>query len=328
MTIQIRVTRIIRGEKANIACYSGHVQDKIIPMNIYTLDLNFQGIPETIASYLIMAPEGPVLVESGPASTQENLRAQLAAHGFAISDVKHVLLTHIHLDHAGAAGWLAQQGAQLYVHHVGAPHLVDPSKLLASAGRIYGDKMDTLWGQTLPAPADKVVPVADGDVLDVAGLQFTALDTPGHAWHHHVYRLGDLAFTGDAAGVRLVGTQIIDLPAPPPEFKLEVWLNTLDRLQAENFAVIYPTHFGRIEDVAWQLDALRELLLDATEYIREGMDVGKERDKIVADYAAWIQARARAHGASDFQLQQYETANPSYMSVDGIIRYWQRKQTK
>ena len=294
-------------------------------MNIYTLDLNFQGIPETIASYLIAAPQGPVLVESGPASTQENLRGQLAAHGVKISDVKHVLLTHIHLDHAGAAGWLAQQGAQLYVHHVGAPHLVEPSKLLASAGRIYGDKMDTLWGQTLPAPADKVTAIADGDVIDVAGLQFTALDTPGHAWHHHVYRLGDVGFAGDAAGVRLANTQIIDLPAPPPEFKLDVWLKTLDRLGAEQFAAIYPTHFGRIEDVEWQLDALRELLLDATEFVRAALDAGKERNRIVAEYAVWIQDRARVHGATDYQLQQYETANPSYMSVDGIIRYWRRK---
>ena len=197
---------------------------------IHTLDLLFQNVPQAIAAYLVIGPEGPLLVETGPGSTLQNLKAQLGRHGLAPQDIGQVLVTHIHLDHAGAAGWWGQQGAQIYVHHVGAPHLIDPSRLLASAARIYGDQMDTLWGPMLPTPAEKVTAVYDGDIIQAGGLEFLALDTPGHARHHHVYRLGNLAFTGDAAGIQLPDSRLIDLPAPPPEFELEVWQQTIDRL--------------------------------------------------------------------------------------------------
>jgi glyoxylase-like metal-dependent hydrolase (beta-lactamase superfamily II) len=145
---------------------------------IHTLDLNFLDTPHAIAAYLIVGLEGPVLVETGPGSTRENLAARLAEHGYTPADIRHALVTHIHLDHAGAAGWLAQHGAHIYVHQVGAPHLVDPSKLLNSARRIYGDLMDTLWGETLPVPAGRVTALTDGQAIHVAGLTFTALDSP------------------------------------------------------------------------------------------------------------------------------------------------------
>lgn len=295
---------------------------------IVTLDLGFKNLAQTIASYLLVGPEGLVLVETGPASTLPNLRAQLANHGYKSSDIKHVLVTHIHLDHAGAAGWLAQEGAQIYVHPVGAPHLVDPSRLLQSAGRIYGDQMDTLWGETVAAPADNVTVVHDGEIITVAGLQFTALDTPGHAWHHHTYRFDDIAFTGDAAGIHLPGTQLIDLPAPPPEFKLEVWEKTIDRLLAEGFSAIYPTHFGRVADPNLQLRQLRTLMVEAADFVHIRMENQQDRDSIVADYVGWMQDRARAAGLSEHAIQQYDAANPLFMSVDGIMRYWQRRQAK
>src|SRR5574339_487761 len=123
---------------------------------IVTLDLNFQGRPHAIASYLIRTGDAVVLVESGPGSTRASLEAGLAKEGLSSRDVTHVLLTHIHLDHAGAAGWLARQGAQVYVHPVGAPHMLNPEKLIASATRIYGDKMEPLWGEFLPVPEDKL----------------------------------------------------------------------------------------------------------------------------------------------------------------------------
>lgn len=294
---------------------------------VITLDLNFQGIPETIASYLIVGPDGPVLVETGPGSTLEMLIQRLDEHGFVPSDVKHVLVTHIHLDHAGAAGWWAQQGAHVYVHHVGARHLIDPSKLLSSAGRIYGDQMDTLWGETVPAPAENVTAVKDNDTIVVAGLTFTALDTPGHAWHHHTYRLGNIAFTGDAAGIRLAQKPLVDIPAPPPEFKLEVWHKTLDRLESEQFTAIYPTHFDRVDDVGTHLREFRALLDDAANFVRQGMENGVERDDLVTQFESWHRERARQAGVSDVVVHQYETANPWYMSVDGIMRYWRKKMS-
>lgn len=294
-------------------------------MEIIVLDLEFLSLPQTIASYLIPGPDGYVMVETGPASTLPNLRRRLAEHNLSTSDIGHVLVTHIHLDHSGAAGWLAQEGAQVYVHEVGAPHLIDPQRLLSSAGLIYGERMDELWGETVPAPAERVTAVNDGDVIDAAGLQFTAINTPGHAWHHHSYKLENIAFTGDAAGIRLTKSGLVDLPAPPPEFKLEVWHKSIDRLLAENFSAIYPTHFDRIEDARAQLETLRALMDESAEFVRLRMVAGEERDAIVADYVAWNHARMRAHGLTDYAIEQYNAANPLYMSVDGIMRYWHKK---
>ncbi len=293
-------------------------------MDIRTLDLNFQNIPQTIASYLVVGPSGPVLVETGPGSTLTAMQNELAKHGYAPADVQHVFVTHIHLDHAGAAGWWAQQGSQIYVHYFGARHLIAPEKLWASASRIYGDKMEQLWGEMLPAPAEKVTAVHDNDIIHAAGLTFKALETPGHARHHHVWQVEDVAFTGDAAGIRLPHNPLVDVPAPPPEFDRETWLETLERLQSANFAALYPTHFGRLEDVDHQLDGLRTLIHEAADFVHAQMKAGVPRDELVLLYGNWVRDRAKGLGLTDFQIRQYELANPLYMSVDGIMRYWRK----
>lgn len=290
----------------------------------HTLDLHFQGVPETIAAYLFLEPE-PTLIETGPGSTLSNLIAALSTHGLQPSDIRHLLVSHIHLDHAGAAGWWAQQGTTVYVHEVGAPHLIDPSKLLASASRIYGDQMDVLWGETVPAPAKNVVALTDGQVVQIGDLAFEAIDTPGHAWHHMIYGLDDLAFTGDAAGMRLNKRPFADLPAPPPEFKLEVWQATIDKIRQRNFSTIYPTHFGRVDAVTEHLDAFSHLLTDAASFIQVRMAQGMSRGAILADYERWDKERALATGISEADFDKYVTANPLYMSVDGIMRYWHKK---
>ena len=295
-------------------------------MEIHALDLHFQQQPNTIASYLVIGPMGPVLVETGPMSTLATLQARLAEHGYRPTDIRNVLVTHIHLDHAGAAGWWARQGAQIYVHAVGAPHLIDPSRLLRSATRIYGDKMDTLWGDILAAPAEQVTPVVDGQSIEVAGLSFRAIDTPGHAFHHHVYQLGDIAFTGDAAGVRIPGIFFVDLPAPPPEFQPELWQKSIEQLLACSFTAIYPTHFGRLDDWRQQLEVLSGLMQVASDFVRVRLKAGIERDQILEDYRAWFNARAQAGGMSADSFDHYEAANPLTMSVDGIIRYWTKKK--
>ncbi|MDX1615378.1 MAG: MBL fold metallo-hydrolase [Candidatus Promineifilaceae bacterium] len=294
-------------------------------MLVHTLDLNFQSRSHTIASYLVVGSAGPVLVETGPRSTLDTLLERLAEHGYQAADVRHVLVTHIHLDHAGAAGWWAQQGAQIYVHHVGAPHLIDPSKLLKSAGRIYEDQMDSLWGEVVSAPAERVTALADGDSVTVGDLRFLALDTPGHAYHHHTFQLDDVAFTGDAAGIRIPGPAFIDLPAPPPEFHLERWQQTIDRLERQSFSAIYPTHFGRVEDWRGQLQGLSKLLDDAVAFVGQRMQNDESRDQILAAYLAWQRQRARAAAMSAKLFQRYEAANPHFMSVDGIMRYWRKR---
>jgi len=294
-------------------------------MEIHTLDLHYQNRSHTIASYLVVGPEGPVLVETGPQSTLPNLIDQLSAHGYQTADIRHVLVTHIHLDHAGAAGWFAQQGAQIYVHHVGAPHLIDPSKLLASAGRIYGDEMDSLWGKTVPAPADRITPISNDDVIEVAGLSFTAIDTPGHAYHHHAYQLADIAFTGDAAGIQILGTYFVDLPAPPPEFNLGLWQQSIERLLSLKLSAIYPTHFGRLDAWQQQLEDLAALIESAAEFVFTRMTDGLERDQILDQYLEWHRSRAEVARLTGEMFDQYEAANPHTMSVDGLMRYWRKK---
>jgi glyoxylase-like metal-dependent hydrolase (beta-lactamase superfamily II) len=331
-------------------------------MNIHILDTNFQGMPQVTAVYLLVGPDGPVLIETGPGSTLTAVLDGLAAYGFKPGDVRHILLTHIHLDHAGAAGWWAQQGAQIYVHHLGGPHLIDPRRLIQSATRIYESRMETLWGEILPAPAERVTLLYDGDVVRAGGLTFTALDTPGHANHHHTYVLeteflraessppnsvSKVAFTGDAAGVCLPMVNVVDLPAPPPEFHMETWLATLDRLEAEQFHTIYPTHFGPLTDVHGHLRALRTLMIDSVAFVAErlkdltgqptadhrppttdlsGLEITPPiRSALLADYIAWNRERAASLGLSQTAIDSYELANPLFMSVDGILRYLKKK---
>lgn len=294
-------------------------------MRIETLDLDFQDLPRVIASYLVSGPEGRVLVETGPGSTLPTLLAALGDRGIAPRDIRAVLLTHIHLDHAGAAGWWAQQGVDIWVHPFGAPHLVDPTKLVASAGRIYGERMERLWGDLLPAPPERVRPVDDGETIAVAGLRFVAVETPGHARHHHVYRLGDVAFTGDAAGIRLPGVPWVDLPAPPPEFDRESWQRSIDRLRELRLSTLYPTHFGRTDAVAEQLDGVEMWLRQTTRFVRSMMAEGLDRDTMVERYDGWLREQASGAGVQGELSRAYDLANPRGMSVDGILRYWQKR---
>lgn len=290
-------------------------------MQIETLDLHYRGVPRVIASYLVHGPGGPMLVETGPGSTLPTLLAALNERGVSPSDIRNVLVTHIHLDHAGAAGWWANQGSTVHVHPFGAPHLIDPSKLIASATRIYGDEMDTLWGDILPAPEDKIVPVQDGDILELDGLSFTVVETPGHARHHHVYHLEDIAFTGDAAGIKLPGSPWIDVPAPPPEFDLEAWRRTIDKIRHLECSTLYPTHYGATHEVDNQLDGLEVALVEAVDFVRSLMDEGLDREEMAAGYGRRLQDRFAGLSLSPELMQAFEFANPMAMSVTGISRY-------
>jgi glyoxylase-like metal-dependent hydrolase (beta-lactamase superfamily II) len=294
-------------------------------VNVHTIDLQFQGLPHAIAAYVADAPQGPVLFETGPGSTLPALVARLAELGYAPGDVRHVFVSHIHLDHAGASGWWASQGAQVYVHPVGAPHLVDPSRLLASAGRIYGDAMDRLWGAMVPAPTERVTAVSDGDTVPAGGLEVHVVDSPGHARHHNVYVVDDVAFTGDIGGVRIDGSRYLDIPAVPPEFDRETWYRSLDRLDDMDLAALYPTHFGRIDDVRGHWREMRELIGELTGLVRGMLLMGADRDTVVREYTAWNHARAAALGVTPANIGQVDLANPAAISVDGIIRYWQKR---
>lgn len=293
---------------------------------IRTIDLNYLGQAEAIAAYLLLGPDGPVLIETGPGSTVDALTSGLAEHGVTPADIRDVLVTHIHFDHAGASGWMARHGARIHVHEFGARHLIDPSKLVASATRIYGDRMDELWGELIPIPAEQVNPISDGAIIDAGGLQIRAIETPGHARHHHAYAvetdLGLVGFTGDAAATCVAACpSFISVPTPPPEFDLATWLNTLDRLEHESFSRIYPTHFGAADDVAGHWPRVRAALEAHVECITDARDAGLDEAGIRARYAAWFLDEANRHGLPAPYHRFYVKDSLAEMNVSGILRW-------
>ncbi len=291
---------------------------------IYTLDLDFQGIPGVIAAYLIPHRRGGILIESGPGSTIAVLQRKLQEYQLSAADISDVFLTHIHLDHAGAAGWLARQGARVHVHEVGAPHLLNPEKLLASATRIYGEMMDALWGEFLPVPEDRLSILHDQQEVDVEGLCLRAIATPGHAEHHLAYLFEDVCFSGDIGGVRLAGLKHLRLPMPPPELNLEKWRLSLERLSHEDFRRIAPTHFGIYQDRNWHLKAVKAELDRMHAWIEANMPAGPSVEALRKQFVAFEQQRARQEGLDESIRTAYETANPAFMSADGIHRYWRK----
>ncbi|MGH9197577.1 MAG: MBL fold metallo-hydrolase, partial [Acidimicrobiia bacterium] len=194
--------------------------------DLILIDTHYLNTPEAIGVYLLMG-ERPALIETGPASTVHQLINGVEAAGLNRNELQAVAVTHIHLDHAGAAGTLVRRfpHLQVYVHPVGAPHLIDPSRLLASAARLYGDDLHRLFGEVLPVPADRVHILQDKEIVQLGSRTLLALDTPGHARHHHAYldeSTGDL-FTGDVAGVALPGSRYVRAPTPPPELDIPAW---------------------------------------------------------------------------------------------------------
>lgn len=291
---------------------------------ITTIDLNFQNKTQAIASYLIRHSTGVVLIETGPGSTLPALEAALSAEGLSPRDVTHVLLTHIHLDHAGAAGWFSRQGAQIYVHPVGAPHLVDPSKLMASASRIYGDRMDQLWGEMLPVEQDQLKIPNDAEEFAIGNLRFLPVNTPGHAEHHFAYIFEDICFSGDVGGVRIPGFAYLRAPMPPPELHFGRWRESLARLRSLKFSRIAPTHFGIFEDAEWQINELDKTLAAMEKWLEVVMSLDPTIEELREQFAGWMQEEARVKYLSDDVIRAYSLANPVAMSADGLMRYWKK----
>lgn len=291
---------------------------------VHILDLNFLGIQSVIAAYLIPHQHGAVLIECGPGSTLPALGAGLNSLGYAFSDISDVLLTHIHLDHAGASGWLANQGARIHVHPVGAPHLRNPQKLLDSARRIYGEQMDRLWGEFFAVPEDKLVVHQDQESIELEGLVFRALDTPGHANHHFVYIFEGKCFSGDIGGIRMPGSKLLRLPMPPPEFHLERWRHSLQILAGEELTAIVPTHFGFHSDPDWHLAALKASLDEVETWMETFMPKGLPTEELNAEFIKWEKQQTLGKDIDPEVLDIYETANPSWISTLGIHRYWRK----
>lgn len=297
---------------------------------IHTLDLHFQGQPQIIASYVLRGPDGFALIETGPGSTLPALVAGLHALGIELAQITDILLTHIHLDHAGAAGRLAREtGATVHVHHVGAPHMIDPAKLLNSAKRIYGELMDPLWGEFLPAPEQQVNALEDGAIVQAAGLRLTALDTPGHAYHHMAYLLDGVCFTGDVAAVRLPGYKHVRLPTPPPEIDLPAWQRSLARLADLRPDHLFLTHFGEVDgDALAHLAGVGSQLHAYADFFRPRWQAGETPELMTPPFQHWVAAQAATDGCDPDAVNRYEVVVPSYMQAAGFVRYFRKFETR
>jgi glyoxylase-like metal-dependent hydrolase (beta-lactamase superfamily II) len=234
--------------------------------NFSTIDLNWTGRPQSIASLLIESEGAHALIDPGPESTLETLRGELRARGLTFASLDSLLLTHIHLDHAGATGSIVRENPNLkvYVHEFGATHMVDPSRLLASAGRLYGGDLKTLYGDCLPVAEGNLLPLDGGEQITVGQLKLEVFYTPGHASHHVAYwdPVSRVAFVGDNAGIRIEGKPYLLPATPPPDIDLELWNASLDTIASWNPERLFLTHFAYIENPVEHIRLYRERLRD------------------------------------------------------------------
>ncbi len=277
------------------------------------IDLLHQGATRNIGCYIVETDDGPALFDCGPASALPALKKGLADRGLELGQIRHLLLSHIHLDHAGAAGSLVREHPALQVHvsEVGAPHLSDPSKLEASARRLYGDAFDRLWGELVPVPAANIRVVGD----DVLGL--VCFPSPGHA-SHHISLLGEdgTLYAGDSAGVRIGPARFVLAPTPPPDIDLEAWEETITATERLAPARLALTHFGVFDDVTEHLGRLRDTLQRWGERVAHGMDM--------ATFVAAARADCLASDPDD--VDAYDRSAPYDQCYQGLERYWRKRQ--
>ncbi|PIB37108.1 MBL fold hydrolase [Reichenbachiella sp. 5M10] len=291
---------------------------------INTIDLHFKGLEHAIASYLIETSDGPVLIETGPHSTYPALVSAIQSHGYHLEDIRHVLLTHIHLDHAGAAWAFAEQRAQIYLHPFGARNMADPSRLMASARQIYQEQMDSLWGQMKPIPETQLTQVEHQQTVTIGGVNFVSLHTPGHAKHHIAWQIEDSICTGDVAGVKIGGGPV-QPPCPPPDIHIEDWLDSIALLRQRKAKRLYLTHYDYVENIDEHLDQLSTMLESWSSFVYEHWKDGLSNEAIIPLFQSFTTDQLRASGLNNIQIAQYEAANPSWMSVAGLVRYWTKK---
>jgi glyoxylase-like metal-dependent hydrolase (beta-lactamase superfamily II) len=276
------------------------------------LDLRHGGAAERIGCYLLDTDDGPALFDCGPHSTLPRLEEALAERGTGLDEVRHLLLSHIHLDHAGAAGAIvrAHPHVQVHVSSIGAPHLEDPARLEASARRLYGDAFDALWGQLVPVPRESIHVVGD----EVLGL--AAFPTPGHAGHHVSYLDPEgTLFSGDAAGVRVPGCRFVLAPLPPPEVDLEAWEATIAETERRGPARLALVHFGVYDDVESHLQRLRETINRWSEWVGHGMD----------EETFSAAARGHVEEVDPGEADRYAGIVPFWHCYHGLARYWRKR---
>jgi glyoxylase-like metal-dependent hydrolase (beta-lactamase superfamily II) len=293
------------------------------------ISLPFQGEYDIIGSYLLTGGNDIALIDPGPGSTYEALLATLREGGYDPQEVTHLIVTHVHLDHAGAIGTLLHHmpKARVLVHSKGAPHLLDTSKLVSSASRIYGARMHDLWGEIESVPEERLHYLEDGDILNVANRRLEVHYTPGHAVHHVIFfdvHSGEL-FAGDAAGVRLQEVDYVRPPTPPPDIDIEAWSSTIDKLKQLRPDVLYIAHFGPSKNPTQHLERLRERLYAWGDFVLSAMRDGKSESEIIKLLIAHTQPELERVSHDPHNLERYEIAANYPMSVQGYMRYWRKK---
>ena len=289
-----------------------------------TIDLNFLGLDHAIAAFLIESYEGLILIECGPYSTFQSLEEGLNSYGYKLGDVKHVLLSHIHFDHAGAAWAFAKRGANIYLHPFGASHMKDPSKLVASATMIYGETMDVLWGKMEGIDEERLKIIEHLEEIKIGQFTFISLHTPGHAKHHISWQLDDTIFTGDVAGCKIGDSPVVP-PCPPPDIDIQDWEKSIEILRSRNPKKIVLTHFDAVENVDDHLDNLKFILNDWANWIKKNWQKEENTENLTSEFVDYTKNQLREAGVSEEIIKKYEAANPPWMSVSGLIRYWKKQ---
>jgi glyoxylase-like metal-dependent hydrolase (beta-lactamase superfamily II) len=291
------------------------------------IDLDYLGKPQAIAACLLELNDGVAIVDPGPSASLDALRAALDDRGLTIDDVRALLLTHIHLDHAGAAGTLAREQPELrvFVHERGARHLADPSKLLASARRIYGGEMERLFGDFEAVPADRLVALAGGERLDIGGRAVRVADAPGHA-KHHVALLDErsgIAFLGDTVGERFAPATHVLPVTPPPDIDLERWEDTLTRVRAWQPASIFLTHFGRFDDPTLHFNEFETRLMAWAYLVLKSLSEPGEDEEKAERFAAGVMGELRDSVAPEHVVPYMDAGIAE--SWTGLARYWRTR---
>jgi glyoxylase-like metal-dependent hydrolase (beta-lactamase superfamily II) len=266
---------------------------------------------------------GATIVDPGPESRMETLLAGLS------QEPRALLLTHIHLDHAGASGALVERfpDLEVYVHARGASHLIDPSRLVRSAERIYGDQMGPLWGRVVPVPERNLHVLAGGETVSPGGRDFDVEYTPGHASHHVVYfdRTDGTAYVGDVAGVRIPPTDFVRAPTPPPDIDVEQWQRSIDLVAARRPARLALTHFGMVDDPQPHLSRMKQGLHEQAQLVRELLERLGDTNEAVAAFVAEVDRITRA-AVGDEIAGMFEVGSPVEQRWLGLRRYWQKQQ--
>jgi len=296
--------------------------------SIQALDDNWMGRGRSIATALLQSDGHLALVDPGPGSTLENLRQELKAHGFSVADLDTLLLTHIHLDHAGATGELVRENPRLavYVHKLGAPHMIDPSKLVASAERLWPNELQKLFGIPIPVPAENLRILEGGETIFHGSRKIEVVYTPGHASHHVSYfeNLEGVAFTGDTTGVRIEGHDYVMPATPPPDIDLKIWDDSFAAIRLRKPARLFLTHFGFAENPEAHIAQFRERLHAWAAATEEILQTASSQEIAMERFMSRMRAEIAAHLPSD-EVEHYIFSANLHLSFLGLARHLRKR---